>query len=121
MFAVLPTTSAATSAQQQSNSPKCVVPTTSCRKTQVTTWQTAICNFAKNRNYNAIVGPLKAIDLETLGLLVGLFLMIGGISHMGVIKALAQLLAQLGDWGYVQAELDDMPPVRAFLPMSAIL
>lgn len=31
------------------------------------------------------------------------------------------LLAQLGDWGYVQAELDDIPPVRAFIPMSAIL
>ena len=31
------------------------------------------------------------------------------------------LLAQLGDWGYVQAEFDDMLPIRAFIPMSAIL
>jgi len=31
------------------------------------------------------------------------------------------LLAQFGDWGYVQAELDDIPPVRAFLPLSTIL
>jgi len=31
------------------------------------------------------------------------------------------LLAQFGDWGYVQAEFDDMMPIRAFIPMSAIL
>ena len=31
------------------------------------------------------------------------------------------LLAQFGDWGYVQAEFDDMLPVRAFIPMSAVL
>jgi len=31
------------------------------------------------------------------------------------------LLAQLGEWGYVQAEFDDMLPIRAFIPMSAIL
>ena len=55
-----------------------------------------IYNYAKNKNLEAVTGPLKAIDLETLGLLVGLFLMIGGISNMGVIDALAQLLAKLG-------------------------
>lgn len=31
------------------------------------------------------------------------------------------LLAQFGDWGYVQAEFDDMLPIRAFIPMSSIL
>ena len=31
------------------------------------------------------------------------------------------LLAQYGEWGYVQAEFDDMLPIRAFIPMSAIL
>ena len=31
------------------------------------------------------------------------------------------LLAQYGDWGYVQAEFDDMLPIRAFIPMSSIL
>lgn len=30
------------------------------------------------------------------------------------------LLAQLGDWGYVQAEIDSVP-VRALLPLNAIL
>lgn len=30
------------------------------------------------------------------------------------------LLAAFGDWAYIQAEFDDMLPVRAFIPMSAI-
>ena len=55
-----------------------------------------IYNYIRNRNLEAITGPLKAIDFETLGLLVGLFLMIGGISHEGVIDALAHLLTRLG-------------------------
>lgn len=31
------------------------------------------------------------------------------------------LLCAYGDWAYVQAEFEDMLPVRAFIPMSAIL
>ena len=58
-----------------------------------------IYNFCKNKNLQAVTGPLKAIDFETLGLLVGLFLMIGGISHMGVIDALGALLAKAGSNG----------------------
>ena len=53
-------------------------------------------NGIKEKKRTAITGPLKAIDFETLGLLIGLFLMIGGIKHMGVIDALGDLLAQLG-------------------------
>ena len=44
----------------------------------------------------AILMPLKAIDFNTIGLLIGLFLMIGGITNMGVIDALANLLAKAG-------------------------
>lgn len=40
--------------------------------------------------------PIKAIDFETIGLLFGLFLTIGGITNMGVIDAAASLLAKLG-------------------------
>ena len=38
-----------------------------------------IYNVCKEKSVSALVSPLKAIDFETLGLLVGLFLMIGGI------------------------------------------
>ena len=91
-----------------------------------------IYNFARNKNREAITGPLKAIDLETLGLLVGLFLMIGGISNMGVIDALAQLLAKLGAgnpflmytiivWASVliSAFIDNIPYVATMIPVIA--
>ncbi len=91
-----------------------------------------IYNFCRNKNLDAIVGPLKAIDFETLGLLVGLFLMIGGISHMGVIDALAQLLAKLGGgnvflmysiivWASVliSAFIDNIPYVATMIPVIA--
>ena len=91
-----------------------------------------IYNYAKNKNLDAIMGPLKAIDFETLGLLVGLFLMIGGISNMGVIDALAQLLAKLGAgnpflmytiivWASVliSAFIDNIPYVATMIPVIA--
>ena len=91
-----------------------------------------VYNYMKNKNLDAITGPLKAIDLETLGLLVGLFLMIGGISNMGVIDALAQLLAKLGAgnpflmytiivWASVviSAFIDNIPYVATMIPVIA--
>ncbi len=91
-----------------------------------------IYNYIRNKNMNAIMGPLKAIDFETLGLLVGLFLMIGGISNMGVIDALAQLLAKLGAgnpflmytiivWASVliSAFIDNIPYVATMIPVIA--
>ena len=91
-----------------------------------------IYNYAKKKNMDAILVPLKAIDLETLGLLVGLFLMIGGISNMGVIDALAQLLAKLGAgspflmytiivWASVliSAFIDNIPYVATMIPVIA--
>ena len=91
-----------------------------------------IYNFCKNKNLDAITGPLKAIDFETLGLLVGLFLMIGGIGHEGVIDALAQLLAKLGAgspflmytiivWASVliSAFIDNIPYVATMIPVIA--
>jgi len=91
-----------------------------------------IYNYLQNKNLDAIVGPLKAIDFETLGLLVGLFLMIGGISNMGVIDALAQLLAKLGAgnpflmytiivWASVliSAFIDNIPYVATMIPVIA--
>ena len=89
-----------------------------------------VYNWIKKKNWEAVVGPLKAIDLETLGLLVGLFLMIGGIRHMGVIDALAQWLAKLGAgkpfliytivvWASVviSAFIDNIPYVATMIPV----
>ncbi len=91
-----------------------------------------VYNFAKKKNVSAIVAPLKEIDFETLGLLLGLFLMIGGISARGVIDAAANLLAKLGDgnvfllytiivWASVviSAFIDNIPYVATMLPIVA--
>ncbi len=91
-----------------------------------------IYNFCKKKNASAVLEPLKAIDFETLGLLVGLFLMIGGISNMGVIDALAAGLAKLGGgnvflmftiivWASVliSAFIDNIPYVATMIPVIA--
>ncbi len=55
-----------------------------------------VYNFAKKKDISVIVSPLKEIDFETIGLLLGLFLMIGGVAEQGVIDVAANLLAQAG-------------------------
>ncbi|MBQ8688800.1 MAG: arsenic transporter [Clostridia bacterium] len=84
----------------------------------------------KNKKISAVVEPIKAIDFETVGLLFGLFLMLGGISNMGVIDAAAGLLAKLGGgnmfllytvivWASViiSAFIDNIPYVATMLPV----
>lgn len=89
-----------------------------------------VYNYIRKKNLEAVTGPLKAIDFETLGLLVGLFLMIGGITYMGVIDAAASLLAKLGGgnvfllftvivWASVliSAFIDNIPYVATMIPV----
>lgn len=89
-----------------------------------------IYNFIKKKNVSAITGPLKEIDFETIGLLLGLFLMIGGISAQGVIDAAAGLLAKAGGgnlfflytvivWASVliSAFIDNIPYVATMIPV----
>ena len=89
-----------------------------------------VYNYARKKNMAAIIEPLQSIDFETIGLLVGLFLMIGGITHEGVIDALANLLATLGGgnvflmytiivWASVliSAFIDNIPYVATMIPV----
>ena len=91
-----------------------------------------IYNFIKKKDKSAVVEPLKGIDFETIGLLFGLFLMIGGISAQGVIDAAANLLARAGEgnifllytaivWASVliSAFIDNIPYVATMLPVVA--
>ena len=91
-----------------------------------------VYNFAKKKTADAILAPLKEIDFQTIGLLLGLFLMIGGISARGVIDAAANLLAELGGgnvfllytvivWASVliSAFIDNIPYVATMLPVIA--
>lgn len=88
--------------------------------------------FGRDKHLRSIVGPLKEIDFETIAILVGLFLMIGGISAQGVIDALANLLAGVGGgnmfllytiivWASVliSAFIDNIPYVATMIPVIA--
>lgn len=89
-----------------------------------------VYTFCKTRDKAAILEPLKAIDIETIGLLFGLFLIIGGITNMGVIDAVADLLARVSGgnlfliytvivWASVlfSAFIDNIPYVATMLPV----
>lgn len=84
----------------------------------------------KHKKLLVVKEPILAIDFQTIGLLFGLFLMIGGISHMGVIDAAAGLLAKVGGgnvfllytvivWASVliSAFIDNIPYVATMLPV----
>jgi len=91
-----------------------------------------IFSFVRKKTKAAVLEPLKSIDFETIGLLVGLFLMIGGISAQGVIDAAANLLAKFGGgnvfvlytvivWASVliSAFIDNIPYVATMIPVIA--
>ena len=91
-----------------------------------------IYSFIRKKNVSAIVAPLKEIDFQTIGLLLGLFIMIGGISEQGVIDAAAGLLAKAGGgnvfllytvivWASVliSAFIDNIPYVATMIPVIA--
>ena len=93
-----------------------------------------VYNLIRKKNLSAITEPLKGIDFETIGLLLGLFLMIGGISARGVIDEMAKLLGKAGGgnvfvlytvivWGSViiSAFIDNIPYVATMIPVIASL
>jgi len=91
-----------------------------------------IYNFIRKKEVSAVINPLKEIDFNTIGLLIGLFQMIGGISAQGVIDAAANLLAKAGGgnvfflytvivWASVaiSAFIDNIPYVATMIPVLA--
>ena len=89
-----------------------------------------VYNLVKKKNASAIIEPIKSIDYETIGLLLGLFLMIGAISEQGVIDAIANLFAKAGGnnmfflytvivWASVliSAFIDNIPYVATMIPV----
>ena len=86
----------------------------------------------RKKTISSVVKPLKEIDFTTIGILLGLFLMIGGIAEAGVIKAAAELLANMGGgnifllytvvvWASVliSAFIDNIPYVATMIPIVA--
>ena len=89
-----------------------------------------IYDFVKTRKSEGMVGALKAVDYETLFLLLGLFLVIQGITEIGIIDDVASAIASVGGknmfllytiivWASVAASafIDNIPYVATMLPV----
>lgn len=90
-----------------------------------------VYNGIKKRSFRAMTEPLKEIDLQTILLLLGLFVVVGGITEMGVVDAVAVLFTKLGGgsilviytlivWMSVllSAFIDNIPYVATMLPVA---
>ncbi len=89
-----------------------------------------VIEFVRNRDKNRIAESLKSMDIETLALLFGLFLVIAGITEVGLVDDAAALIASAGGsnlfllytiivWGSVIASafIDNIPYVATMLPV----
>ncbi len=90
----------------------------------------AVYAMCKNRSFAPVKTALKEIDLNTILLLTGLFLVIRGITNAGIIDDISKLFLQLGGdnlfllytvivWGSVliSAFVDNIPYVATMLPV----
>ncbi|MBE6564261.1 MAG: arsenic transporter [Ruminococcaceae bacterium] len=88
-------------------------------------------NAIRKKSAKAILDPIKEIDFATIGLLFGLFLVIGGITEMGVVDAIASIFTKIGGgnlfliytlivWMSVlfSAFIDNIPYVATMLPVA---
>lgn len=89
-----------------------------------------IYTYIRNRSFALLTDAFKDIDYETLLLLAGLFVVIGTLTHNGVIDDISALLVKLGGdnlflmytlivWASVlfSAFIDNIPYVATMLPV----
>lgn len=90
----------------------------------------AVYNAIRKKSFKAFLSPIKEIDYQTVLLLFGLFIVVGGISEMGVVDAVAGLFTKIGGgnlfliytiivWASViiSAFIDNIPYVATMLPV----
>ena len=91
---------------------------------------TMVLEAIRQKGLRGLSGALKSLDLETLGLLTALFIVIAGITNLGVIDAFADWIVRTGGgsmfllytmvvWGSVliSAFVDNIPYVATMLPV----
>jgi Na+/H+ antiporter NhaD/arsenite permease-like protein len=91
----------------------------------------AVYTAIRQRRLRSLFTPLVGIDFETVMLLLGLFIVIGGITEMGVVRAVADLFTRLANgnlfliytvivWASVliSAFIDNIPYVATMLPVT---
>lgn len=93
---------------------------------------TMVIEIIKTREIREAKEAVVELDFETLGLLLGLFIVIGGLTNVGVIDDFASLIVKYGGdnifilytiivWGSVliSAFVDNIPYVATMLPVLA--
>lgn len=86
----------------------------------------------KCHNFNTLRTHVKEIDFYTITLLIGLFVLIGGLTEVGIIEDIGQLFVRLSDdnlfliytiivWASVlfSGIVDNIPYVATMLPVTA--
>ncbi|MBE6990879.1 MAG: arsenic transporter [Ruminococcaceae bacterium] len=91
---------------------------------------TILIDFIHEKKAHNAITAVKNLDFETLGLLTGLFIVIGGLTNVGIIDDFASLIVKFGGnnifllytivvWGSVliSAFVDNIPYVATMLPV----
>ena len=91
---------------------------------------TIIISCIQKRNISDAKAAIKNLDFETLGLLLGLFIVIGGLTKVGIIDDFASYIVKYGGnnifllytivvWGSVliSAFVDNIPYIATMLPV----
>lgn len=91
---------------------------------------TILIDFVREKNAKSAISAIRNLDFETLGLLLGLFVVIGGLTNVGIIDDFANLIVKYGAnnkfllytivvWGSVliSAFVDNIPYVATMLPV----
>lgn len=91
---------------------------------------TVLIDFIQEKKAHNAITAVKNLDFETLGLLTGLFIVIGGLTNVGIIDDFASLIVKFGGnnifllytivvWGSVlfSAFVDNIPYVATMLPV----
>ncbi|MBE5854230.1 MAG: arsenic transporter [Lachnospiraceae bacterium] len=89
-----------------------------------------VWEYLKHKDKEELISCLKNMDYQTMALLLGLFMVIGGITEIGLIDDLANGIASIGTgnifllytiivWGSVliSAFIDNIPYVATMLPV----
>lgn len=95
---------------------------------------TIILELIRTKNTQSLKKCIAGIDYKTILLLSGLFIVISGISKVGIIDDIAHIIASIGKgnvfilytvivWGSVliSAFIDNIPYVATMLPVVAVL
>lgn len=89
-----------------------------------------VYTIIKNKSFKSIVPTLKDIDYQTILLLFGIFIIVGGIKEQGIIDKIAELFTKVGGGNIfliytlvvfgsviISAFIDNIPYVATMLPV----